>query len=155
MFAFTPATSQIGQSLHYLFMGGTLQPTSLPSRDLRAGISQALWREGSQTARNLAWGLIKAEGLESYTTTVTALADHFSQNSDFAAALTQGVAERAKTNPVFAQELVEAARSSFEALMKGGDELPPSSDSRRRRRSDAPYASIWEASVQRIVDPEV
>jgi hypothetical protein len=155
MFASTPVASQIGQSLHYLFMGGTLQPTSIPSRDLRAGISQALWREGSTTSRNLALGLVKADGLESYATAVSALADHFSRNSGFAAALTQGVAEKARHNHAFAHELAEAARFSFESLMKGGDELPPSSDSRRRRKSDAPYGSIWEASVQRIADPEV
>jgi hypothetical protein len=119
------------------------------------GLSQVLWREGSPTSRHLALGLIKSD-VERYANTITTLADHFSRDSDFAAALTQGVAEKAQTNPAFAQELAEAARSSFESLLKGGDELPPSSDSRRRgRKSDAPYANIWEAAVQRIVDPEV
>lgn len=156
MFAANPATAQIGQSLHYLFMGGAIQPSFVPNRTLRMGISQVLWRDGSTVSRNIALGLMKANTEEGYGAVVSALADRFSQNAEFAGMLTAGVAEKAQHNEAFARDLFEAARTSYENLIRGGEEIPPSSDSRRKgRRSDAPYASVWEASLDRIISPEV
>ncbi len=153
-----PTTLSVGQSLQTLFFSAARFTPVVPARDLRIGLSQALWSEGSSTARNLALRLARAGDAVSYTHVASTLNDHFVRGTDLANSLTREASLKAQTNEDFARSLSEAARAGYEKVVKPHRRerrgILPHYFNAKRPESDEEVPNLWEASLARLVNPK-